>query len=119
MALVALSPWPTDAHEARAAGDCIVTAVSEATNENSIRVGSVAAALVESYAPGAPQAVKNEAVLRICGWLLGTPSQAIRSGNAGPLSVSYDTRRAVGGALRNSGAMGLLAPFRNHGAVAL
>ena len=120
MALVSLSPWPEDVQEARAAGNCIVTAVSQATNENSIRVGPVAAAIVEQYAPGdhVPQAVKNEAVLRISGWLLGTPHHAIRAGTAGPLSATYDSSRTRS-ALRNSGAMSLLSPFKKRGAVAL
>ena len=118
MAVVALSPWPDGANSVQAV-QCLVDAVVKADAAKAARVGPVAAAMVESYAPGAPQAVKNEAVVRLAGWILGTPAAAIRTGTAGPLSAGYDSKRAVGGALRNSGAMGLLADFRTHGAVAL
>ena len=121
MALVALSPWPdsADAVAVQAAVECLVAAVDKADAAKAERVGPVAAAMVQRYAPGAPQAVKSESVIRLVGWILGTPAEAIRSGSAGPLSVGYDTKRTSSAALRNSGAMGLLAAFRQHSAVAL
>ena len=64
MAVVKLSPWP-DGADAVLAGQCLADAVAKADAAQAERVGPVASALVESYAPGAPQAVKNEAVIRL------------------------------------------------------
>ena len=77
----------------------------------------VATALVERYAPDAPEAVANEAAIRVAGWLGHTAAGSIAKVDTGPRSTEY----AVGqkGALRHSGAMSLLAPWkvRRAGAV--
>ena len=38
------------------------------------RLLAVAKALIEDYAEGAPEDVLNEAVVRLCGWLLQAPT---------------------------------------------
>ena len=93
-----------------AARECLKTALGESDDAAAQRLGSVAAELVERYAPAAPQPVKNEAVIRTAGWLRDQPSVALRSEDVGPLSVSYATTHVS--ALRHSGAMALLSPFK-------
>ena len=39
---------------------------------------ATATALIESYAPNAPEAVQNEAAIRLCGWLYDAPSHGMR-----------------------------------------
>ena len=75
------------------------------------RLHAVAVALVERFAPGAPPVVQNEAVIRTAGWLLETPSGSIRSESVGDIRTGYDTARSLG-ALRHSGSMSLLSPWK-------
>ena len=56
----------------------------------------VATALVEQYAPDAPDAVKDEAVVRIAAWLYDSP--AVQSATRAPFV--------------NSGAASLLSSYR-------
>ena len=82
------------------------------------RLLAVAVALVEQYAPGAPAAVQNEAAIRLAGWLRETPAGGIRSETTGDVRTSFDGARAMG-ALRHSGAMGLLTTWRTRRAGAI
>ena len=70
----------------------------------------MAGELVERHAPMAPQAIRNEAIIRTAGWLDEAPSSGIRRESGGPFDVSYSP--AMTGALRASGAMGLLSQWR-------
>ena len=81
------------------------------------RLLPVATALVERYAPEAPEALQNEAAIRICGWLVHTAPGSIARVETGPRATEYAV--AQKGALRHSGAMSLLAPWkvRRAGAV--
>ena len=83
-----------------------------------VRIGSTAAALVERYAPGAPQAVRNEAAARCAGWLFEAPASGARMEAQGEVRTAFSP--AATGALRSSGAMGLLSPWkvRRAGAIA-
>lgn len=65
---------------------------------DAVRLRPVVQALVEKYAPGAPDAVKDEAAIRAAGYLLDAPPAPSGAGHAA--------------ALRNSGATGLLSPWR-------
>lgn len=67
-------------------------------------------ALVEKYSSGAPDAIKREAVIRCSGWLAHQPAASIRSEETGDISTSYAT--ASMSALRHSGAMALLSPWK-------
>ena len=64
------------------------------------RLLSFATLAVGKHAPDAPEAVQNESVIRIAGYLYDAPTAA----------------RGVGFAavLRNSGAAGILLPYRVH-----
>ena len=74
------------------------------------RLLAVALALVERFAPDAPQAVKNGALIRCAGWLSESPSAGIRRESSGPFDASYSP--GMTGALRHSGAMALLSPWK-------
>ena len=73
------------------------------------RVASAASELILNYAPQAPQANKDEAARRVIGWLIERPSDGTTERNLyGGVSKKYNTQ----GALRGSGAMALLSPFK-------
>ena len=74
------------------------------------RLLAVAAALVNRYAPDAPDAISNEAVIRTAGWLAEQPSAAIRSETEGDIRTSYSPM--MQSALRHSGAMALCSPWK-------
>ena len=78
---------------------------------------ATAAALVERFAPDAPSAITREAQLRACGWLAQAPSGGQRSEEQGDIRTAYTP--AATGALRASGAMALLSPWKNRRAGAI
>ena len=69
-----------------------------------LRLLSVAQATVERHAPGAPEDVRDEAVIRTTAWLFD--SVGFGAGEARVLNTS--------GALSKSGAASLLRPWRTH-----
>ena len=109
---MALSPWP-----ARTATAALAAAIRELgaalgeDNDNvTVRLGAAAAALVERYAPDAPAAIKCEAVIRCAGWLREAPSYGARMESEGEISTTFSP--SMTGALRHSGAMALLSPWK-------
>ena len=106
----ALSPWPTEAVALAAATDALAAALGENDEATVRRLGSTAAALVERYAPAAPQSIRNEATIRCSGWLGAQPSAAIRDEKVGELAISYNP--ASMSALRHSGAAAILSPWK-------
>ena len=99
-------------------------------DDDADRLLLVVTASVEKEAPSAPEAVQNEAAIRMAGWM----SDDLRP--IGAVSVDVDYSAPELGALRNaslnrsityhrgqsamrlSGARALLAPWRGRGAVA-
>ena len=81
-----------------------------ATAAQADRLLIVATELVNDYCDTCPDAVANESVLRVCGWLFQTPMGSIKSEAAGPLRISYATHEKS--ALKHSGAMSLLSPYK-------
>ena len=79
----------------------------------------VAAALVEREAPAAPQAVKNECVIRVAGYLRQSDFGGVKSeSSVGGRTVEYfPTNGAL--AFRNSGAKGMLSPWKRRRARAI
>ncbi len=71
---------------------------------------AVATERVNRYAPGAPEAILNEAVVRYAGYLAQSDFGGIVKDDIGPLSQTYVTNHA--NAFRSCGAAGLLAPWR-------
>ena len=89
------------------------TAFAEAIGADSAtatRLLAVASELVNRHAPDAPVAIQNEAAIRTAGWLAEQPSAAITSETEGDIRTSYAP--AMTSALRHSGGMALLSPWR-------
>ncbi len=80
--------------------------------ELATRLLGVATELVKRYAPDAPDTVQNEAVIRTAGYLHEQPGAAIRSESAGDISTSYAATHLS--ALRHSGGMSLLSPWKQR-----
>lgn len=114
---VVLAPWPTEEAPLALAEDTLAGALGITDEALARRLGETAAALVERYAPLAPQAVKNEAVLRTAGYLHQQPAAAVRSEAMGEVSTSYAATHLS--ALRHSGSMAVLSAWkiRRAGAV--
>ncbi len=70
----------------------------------------VTTALVDRFAPGAPEPIKDESVIRTSGYLVEQPRAAIRSDGVGDITTSYTPSSTS--ALRHSGAMALLSPWK-------
>ena len=90
---------------APALGEVIGVDASTAT-----RVLAVASELVTRHAPDARNAISNEAVIRTAGWLAEQSSAASRSETEGDIRTSYVP--TMQSALRHSGAMALLSPWK-------
>ena len=73
------------------------------------RKRGAARSLIERYAPAAPAGVQNEACCRMVAWLIQRPAAAVRS-ESGADSAEYAAGHLS--ALRHSGAMALLSPFK-------
>ena len=69
-----------------------------------------ASGLVERYASTAPDSAKDEAVVRTVGWLANQPAFSLKGSTAVGVRRSYDTMQLS--ALRHSGAMALLSPWK-------
>ena len=81
------------------------------------RLLAVATELVQGYAVDAPESVQNEAVIRCAGYLAQQPSDARRSTSVGGIESSWAATHTS--ALRHSGAMALLSPFKARRAGAI
>ena len=87
--------------------------LAEAVGVDSVtatRLLAVATALVNRYAADAPDAIANEAAIRAAGWLAEQPAAAITGETEGDIRTSYSP--SMLSALRHSGAMGLLSPWK-------
>ena len=117
MALATLSPWPSSPVALASATECLKAAIGEDDDATVQRLGSTAAELVQRFASGAPQSIRNEAVIRCAGWLREAPASGARREDIGDVSTAWSPN-ATGG-LRASGAMSLLSPWkvRRAGAV--
>ena len=108
---MALSPWPTTPVAIQAATTALAAAVGSSESVAG-RLGPVAAELVERYAGGAPEAVKSEAVIRCAGWLHESkPGLADEKMSVGPLDIVKTFSPGLS-ALRHSGSMALLGPWK-------
>ena len=110
-ALTPLSPWPTSPMALANATARLKAAIGpELTDARVQALGAAASALVEGYAPEAPQALRNMAVEMVTGRLHEQPAASRRSGSIGDISTSYAP--SLTGALLHSGAKSLLYSFR-------
>ena len=74
------------------------------------RLLAVATELVNRYAADAPGAIANEAVIRAGGWLAEQPAASITGETEGDVRTSYAP--TMQSALRHSGGMALLSPWK-------
>ena len=110
---MALSPWPTSpAALANATATLKASLGADLDDARVQALGSAAAALVERYAAGAPQAIKDEAVTRTAGYLSEQPAAAINSERIGDVAQRYASTHVS--ALRHSGSMALLSPWKQR-----
>ena len=107
---MALAPWPESQADIDAA--LLVLAAALPDGAPAARLGPVAAALVEEYSPGAPQPIRDEAVIRTAGWLHeSTPGLADSKLSVGPLDIARTFSPGFS-ALRHSGSMALLSRWK-------
>lgn len=88
-----------------------------ASVERAERLLEAASERVLDYAPEAPDALLNEAVIRFAGYLNGSHYGGIIEDEIGPKRVQYTTNHAA--AFRNSGAAGLLTRYKRRRAGAI
>ena len=118
MASVTLSPFPIATMTAQrpAAIACIKASIAAGSNlsdDRAAALGEVASALVERFAPDAPGAIKNEAVIRVAGWIRAREPKPLQSISL-PSGMRFDFRERffAPNAMTNSGARSLLMPWR-------
>ena len=124
MANVTLSPFPTTASPSQrtSAVACIKDTISGGSvlsDDRAAALGETASELVERYAPDAPQAVKNESVLRLAGWVQAREPKPLQSFSTGEMRFDFRERFYTPNAMRNSGAYGLLKQWRRRRALAV
>ena len=78
------------------------------SQELAARLLPVAVELVQRYGPEAPEAIQNEAAIRCAGYLAEMPAAA-RVEKFGDVEVQFGSGLS---ALRHSGAMALLSPYK-------
>ena len=122
---VTLSPWPPDTSVAAlaAARACLRTELGRSgaglSDDQLDRLGGAAAAEVEVFAAPAPQPLKDEAVIRMVGWLVQVPAgltgKTLKSPDGSEISLTYARGMSTASPLRASGASSILARHRRMG----
>ena len=109
-----LSPWPNAGTAGETAAlDYLKRACAGFTKESdeaARALGQMASARVERDAPGAPQSVKNQAVVRYCGYMAQADFGTIRQESIGPKETQYVVNHQR--AWVNCGARSILAPWK-------
>lgn len=83
------------------------------------RLYEMAQERINNYAPLAPTAVKNEAMVRFGGYFAQSDFGGVQSEAIGPRSVTYTPPSTNAAAFRHSGAAALLSPYRRRRAGAV
>ena len=117
MASVTLSPFPAPTSHAQRADAilCIKTSIaggSSLTDDRAAALGETASELIERFAPDAPQAVRNEATIRVAGWIHAREPKPLQAIVVGGMRLDFRERHYSPDAMRNSGARALLSPWR-------
>ena len=82
--------------------------------EVATRLLTVCTEVVERYAPDAPEAIQNEACIRVAAWLWQSSASGVVEVKRGERAFMH-YRPSLTGALRSSGAMSLLRPYKPVG----
>lgn len=106
---MALAPWPTSPVALDNARAKLRLHIGEHPDEVLDDVGEAGAEVVERYAPGAPDAVKDEAVIRFSAHLV-TVTDAQTKWKDGEMEQEFETNSAA--MFRRSGAAALLSPWK-------
>ena len=117
MASVTLSPFPGTIMTAQRpdAIACIKASIAggaSLTDDRAAALGETASELIERFAPDAPQAVRNEATIRVAGWLHAREPKPMQGITVGGMRLDFRERHYSPDAMRNSGARTLLQPWR-------
>ena len=112
-----LSPWPpttmpTQRTNAIARLKAVIQGRGAESDAAACALGEMASARVEKEAPGAPQAVKDEAVIRYAGYVAQADFGSVAQESIGPRSLTYPTNHAA--AFRYCGAYGMLTPWKRR-----
>ena len=116
--MASVSPWPEDSgpalHEIRRHLNFPEIDVDTVDDYGLELVGAAASALVERYSPGAPQSLRDLAVIRTCQFLLGRSGAAVSKTDEslGDWSGGREFQASMVSALRASGAMSMLSRFK-------
>ena len=109
-----LSPWPNQGTAGETAALAYLrracAGFTKESDEAARALGQLAAARVEREAPGAPQAVKNQAAVRYCGYMAQADFGTIRQETIGPKDTQYIVNHQR--AWINCGAKALLSPWK-------
>ena len=75
---------------------------------------AVVTAIVERYAPGAPEAVQNEAAVRYAGYVHGSAGTSYGAFLGAKIGDGFDVEfpQSHGPAFRSSGAAAILSPWK-------
>ena len=116
---VALAPYPSETAVANrtAARACLRAGIvggrsTSLTDDRVDALGMAAGDIVTRFAPDAPVWVKNEAAIRVAGWLHAKRPNTMQSFAAETIRVDMRVRDRFPDALANSGARAILAPWR-------
>ena len=107
---MALSPWPTTPAALTSATATLKAAINAPDDATTQRLGAVAAAMTERYADGAPQAMKDESVIRFAGYLKQQPKGGVTKIDLANVNVEFNDNHAA--MFRHCGAAALLSPWR-------
>ena len=109
-----LSPWPNQGTAGETAALAYLkracAGFTKESDEAARALGQVASARVEREAPNAPQAVKNQAAVRYCGYFAQADFGTIRQETIGPKDTQYVVNHQR--AWINCGAKALLSPWK-------
>ena len=79
-------------------------------------VAQTSLVLCHTYAPGTPDEILREAAVRVTAWLIGTRPNARSERKSDPsgaaLDITFQNQSSTPNALRNSGALSLLSPYK-------
>ena len=118
MALRELSPWP-DTPAALASATAVLKQVlpDNLSDERVQRLGAVASALVEDYAPGAPQNVRDQCTEMVAGYMAQVTNNAFGAVvddtvDLADIKLDNAYQHNHGMMFRNCGAAAMLSPWK-------
>ena len=110
MALTPLVPWPTSAAALINARERVEKqAISAKDDEIVDSICEATAEVIQKYAPLAPQAVKDEAFMRLAAYMHSKVDLVTRERD-GEMEMEYDLNASA--LFRRCGAQGLLSPWK-------